>query len=173
MSSPDAVVAHRLRTALLLLAGAVALGALAELAMLRHWSDVQQLVPWVLAALVGLAAAALLGRRTPSWVVYAARAVGVIAALGSGYGVLIHILSNFEAGPLDFRYADRWEQLPMVQQIWLAATGGVGPAPALAPGMVALGGVCLLLGTLDRARDTSLGGAAAGRTAARSAGPRG
>lgn len=143
-------LALRLRTALVLLATAVALGAAAELAMLRHWHGWQQLVPWVVVGLLGLAAAALLLSRPTGSVVAAARVVGALTATGSAYGVLIHVLRNFQSGPLDARYAESWDGLPWLEQVWLASTGGVGPAPSLAPGMLALGGVCLVLGTLGR-----------------------
>src|SRR6185436_4524920 len=38
---------ERLRTFLLWLAGASAVGTMVELAMLRHWTKLDQLIPWV------------------------------------------------------------------------------------------------------------------------------
>ena len=144
-------LAARLRAALILLAGAVALGAGAELAMLRHWNGIQQVVPWLVAAGVLLGAGVLWVRRTRMTVTLA-RVSGAVAALGGAYGVVIHVLSNYQAGPLDRLYATTWDALPLVTRLWLAATGGTGPAPPLAPGMLALAGVCLILGSLGPLR---------------------
>ena len=144
-------LAARLRAALVLLAGAVPLGAGAELAMLRHWSGIQQVVPWFVAAGVLLGAGMLWVRRTRMTVVLA-RVSGAIAALGGTYGMVIHVLSNYQAGPLDRLYATTWDTLPLLTRLWLAATGGTGPAPPLAPGMLALAGVCLVLGSLGPLR---------------------
>jgi hypothetical protein len=64
------------------------------------------------------------------------------------FGVYEHIASNYEAGPLDFRYADRWATMSMPARVWAAASGTVGPSPALAPATLALAGACLVLATI-------------------------
>jgi hypothetical protein len=96
-----------------------ALGACAELAMLRHWQGPGQLVPWA-----------------------------VLAVLGGAFGVYEHVGANLAAGPLSGRYAADWESMPAVSQLWAAATGAVGTSPVLAPGMVGLAGALLWLGAL-------------------------
>jgi len=45
-------------------------------------------------------------------------------------------------------YADTWDSRPAVEQLWLAATGTVGPAPPLAPGVLAEIGLALFLASL-------------------------
>jgi hypothetical protein len=52
---------------------------------------------------------------------------------------------NHDSGPLDQRYADTWESMPATQQWWYAATKTVGPAPTLAPGVLAQTSLLLLL----------------------------
>jgi len=119
-------------------------GVSVELAMLRHWTSNLQLIAWL--ALVALAGTCVLvGRaRSPS----ERRAARVVARPTAGlspFGVLEHILSNFEAGALDAVCGDQWESLSLGQRWWLAATHGVGPPPPLAPGILLYVGICLLL----------------------------
>ena len=138
------------RRVLIGLAGATALGACVELAMLRHWKKPTQLVPWVLLAVV-LAAAGLLWTHRSVVTVRAARVVGVVGvvgALGAAVGVWEHIESNMETAPLSAAWSATWDSLPASAQFLQAATGGAGGAPPLAPGFLALSGICLTLATL-------------------------
>jgi hypothetical protein len=121
-----------------------ALGACAELAMLRHWQSPAQLVPWAVLTVLLLAAAAWLVRR--SWATARVlQAAAVAAVLGSAFGIYEHVGANLGAGPLSGRYAGKWESMSAMSQLWTAATGAVGAAPLLAPGMVGLAGVLLWL----------------------------
>jgi hypothetical protein len=66
--------------------------------------------------------------------------------------VLEHILTNFNAGELDQRFADTWDSLPLLERGWYAVTKTVGPAPTLAPGVLGQTALLLLLATLCNAR---------------------
>jgi hypothetical protein len=57
-------------------------------------------------------------------------------------------VENLGAGPLDRNYATTWDGLSFMEQLWLATTGGVGPAPVLAPGSLAEIALAILLATI-------------------------
>jgi hypothetical protein len=121
-----------------------------ELASERHWNGWEQLVPWV--ALVALLAAVALllipgGRGTT-----AARVLAVLVLGASVYGVLEHLLENVGTGRLDQRYGDIWESLSLFERGWYAITKTVGPAPPLAPGVLAQTALLLLLATICNPR---------------------
>ncbi|WP_262106654.1 hypothetical protein [Arthrobacter sp. Marseille-P9274] len=121
-----------------------ALGACVELAMLRHWHDAGQLVPWAVLAVLLAAAAAWLVRRSVA-TARIMQGTAIVAVLGSAFGVYEHIGANLAAGPLSGRYSAVWDSMSAVSQLWAAATGSVGASPVLAPGMVGLAGVLLWL----------------------------
>ncbi|MGE0570023.1 MAG: hypothetical protein AB7H85_11050 [Dehalococcoidia bacterium] len=138
--------ATTLRAGVLALALASMAGTAAELAMERHWNSPVKLVPWfALGALLAIWPVATWVPRAGRWVVW-----GVcVAVVGvSGFGVYEHILENHTAGPLDFRYAARWDSMPTVEQWWQAATKGVGPAPVLAAGVLTQSACLIALATL-------------------------
>jgi hypothetical protein len=144
---PAELLAGRLRLGLLVLAGAGVAGTAMELAFLRHWNGLEQLIPW--AALAVLAAAVLLVAVRPSaGRVHLGRAAGATGSAAGLYGVWTHVVENYHAGPLDGIYGPRWDAMTALDRIWTAATGGVGPAPTLAPAALAQIGLCLLLATL-------------------------
>jgi hypothetical protein len=68
------------------------------------------------------------------------------------YGVITHIVVNYDAGVLDQRYAGTWDSLPVLQRWWYATTKTVGPAPTLAPGVLGQTALLLLLATLTGRR---------------------
>ena len=121
-----------------------------ELATDRHWNGFEQLIPW--GALAVLAVATLLAVLPRGWGVTAARVLALLVLAASVYGVITHIVVNYDAGVLDQRYADTWNGLPTLQRWWYAVTKTVGPAPTLAPGVLAQTALLLLLGTLDGLR---------------------
>ena len=126
------------------------LAAAFELASERHWNGVEQLIPWIALAALAAAVGLLLvpgGRGVP-----AARVLAVLVLGASAYGVLDHVLVNFESGALDQRYAESWDTMPALQQWWLAVTKTVGPAPTLAPGVLGQSALLLLLASVGRAR---------------------
>ncbi|HEY3336181.1 MAG TPA: hypothetical protein VGK16_13195 [Candidatus Limnocylindrales bacterium] len=132
------------------LLGLAALGlarTVLELAFLRHWSGATQLLVWP--GVIALAAALLALVRHPSArAVRIARAMALVVVAIAVVGVGFHVLENLDAGPLDRAYAATWDRLIGLGQLWLATTGGVGPAPVLAPGALAEIALCLLLATL-------------------------
>jgi hypothetical protein len=121
------------------------IGTAFELATLKHWNGTMQLVPW--AALVVLAGALAVhaGRSGRTFLV---RALAMLVLLTSLYGVLEHALVNYDSGPLDQRFADRWDALSPWLQWWYAITRTVGPAPTLAPGMLGQAALTLMLATV-------------------------
>ncbi|MEA2972146.1 MAG: hypothetical protein QOG82_604 [Actinomycetota bacterium] len=142
----DATVdpARPLRLGLLLLAGLGTAGTALELAVLRHWGSTIQLVPWaaVIATAVAVAAMAV---RPSSRTVRIVRWVAVALCLVAAFGTYEHVLSNYHAAPLDFRFATRWPTMSAPARWWAAASGAVGPSPALAPAVLAQSALCLLL----------------------------
>lgn len=141
------------RSALTWLGLGTALGAVAELAMLRHWQGPGQIVPWALLAVLLAAAVAWLVRRR-TWTARAARTAGAVAVLGSGYGLYEHLKGNLADGALDPRYAEVWASMSAPARWWAAGTGAVGDSPLLAPGMIGLAGALLWLATLRWRRGT-------------------
>jgi hypothetical protein len=134
------------RRGVLALAGLGLLGTTVELVFLRHWTSLTQLVVWpgVVALAIGLW---LVVRAPTARRVERARILALVVLVIAATGVALHVHANLDAGPLDRRYATTWDTLGSVEQWWLAITGGVGPAPVLAPGALAEIGLTLLLGT--------------------------
>ena len=130
------------------------LAAAFELASERHWNGTEQLIPWVALAILAVGVALLLAPGGRG--VRAARLLAVLVLAASAYGVLDHILVNYESGALDQRYADSWETLPALQQWWLAVTKTVGPAPTLAPGVLGQSALLLVLASIGSRRDEEL-----------------
>ena len=136
-----------LRRALLALAGAGVAVTAVELAMLRHWGSFTRNIPW---AVLAITAAAIVGVAVrPSRPMFVtARITAAVVTASTAYGIVQHVIANHDAGPLDARYADRWDSMSAWSQWWAAATESVGPSPPLAPAALALGGVCLWLATI-------------------------
>lgn len=145
--SAEAALVSTYRRILTIIGVGTVLGAFAELASLRHWTTPFQLVPWVVLAILLVAALAWWLRRT-TLTMRTLRGAAILAALGSGFGVYQHIEANLESGPLDAGYSASWATMSTPAQLWTAASGGVGPSPPLAPGMIGLAGVLLWLATL-------------------------
>ena len=145
-TSPDSA-SPLLRRGLLGL-GALTTGGIAvELAVEHHWTSPSQLIAWVAVAGVAVALALLAG--SPSRArVRVAQGLAVIVILGAVLGIWEHAASNYDAGELDFRYADTWESVPEPTRWWLAVSKTVGPSPPLAPGALAQASLCVLLASL-------------------------
>ncbi|HEX3623003.1 MAG TPA: hypothetical protein VHT97_11870 [Acidimicrobiales bacterium] len=131
-------------------AGLAAVGVAAtavELALIRHWTSTEQLIPWAaLGALVlGLA---LLVARPSRGRLRAIRALTLAVVLTAAFGIFEHVHANYEAAPLDFRYTNRWATMSTSSKWWAAASQSVGPSPTLAPGVLAQSALCLLFATL-------------------------
>ncbi len=80
------------------------------------------------------------------------RVLAVVVLGASMYGVLDHVLVNYESGVLDQRYSESWDTLPVGEQWWLAVTKTVGPAPTLAPGVLGQSGLLLVLASVGWTR---------------------
>lgn len=142
--SPHDAIARRLRAGLLGIAALGILGTAVELWSLHHWESPEQLIPWVVLGLLGLAVLAVAVR--PARLVVRGGLALAAGAVGAGvYGIIDHVSSNLAAGPLDRDYGSRWATMGTLDRWWAAATGKVGPAPMLAPGVLAQVGLCLLL----------------------------
>jgi len=70
-------------------------------------------------------------------VVRGVRLLAVAVAVASAIGVYVHIDVNYQSGPLDYRYAAIWETMPDPTRWWAALSKTVGPAPPVAPGVLA------------------------------------
>jgi hypothetical protein len=76
------------------------------------------------------------------------RASLVLVAIASIVGVYEHLHENFIAGPLDYRYTDRWDQMSARSQWWAAFSKTVGPAPTLAASVLLQAALLLYAATL-------------------------
>jgi hypothetical protein len=119
-----------------------------ELYSVDHWNSLEQLVPWVALAVLAVATALVVVSRGA----VPARALALLVLAASVYGVVDHALVNFGSGPLDQRFADSWDALPLLTRVWYAVTTEVGPAPTLAPGVLGQTALLLVLATLGDAR---------------------
>lgn len=145
LAGPD--VATTLRRGILALAALGVVGTSVELVFLRHWTEATQLIVWPAMLLLAVGVLIVARRPTPERIRWARRLAGVVLVIAI-LGVLIHVHANLEAAPLDGDYEATWSTLPTLQQWWLAITGGVGPAPTLAPGALAEIAFALLLATV-------------------------
>lgn len=141
------------RWSLLGLAALGTAGTAVELAMLRHWKSPVQMIPWAALAVLAVSIV-LVARGTSARIVKGVRAGAFSAAVVSVVGVVEHALGNYNAGPLDRHYAATWATMSVASRWWAATTGSVGPAPTLAPLVLAQVAVCISLATL---RHPSLG----------------
>ena len=136
-----------LRRCLIALAALSVAGLAGDLAMLRHWQNAVQLIPWFSLGVAAVAIALLLARpsRGAVWLV---RTLSLAVALSAAFGVFQHVLANYESGPLDFRYADIWGTMSEPARWWAAAIKTVGPAPPLAAAALGNAALCVLMATV-------------------------
>lgn len=145
--------AQALRRGVLGLAALGVIGAVIELATLRHWDSAVQLIPWVALAVLGVLVVAL-AVRPSALVIRGARSGGAVALVASLFGMWEHVSSNMEAGVLDRVWGASWDNLSWFSRVWHSMNGDVGPSPLLAPGVIAQIGLCLVLATIGaRAAD--------------------
>lgn len=119
-----------------------------ELATESHWNDFPQLIPWFALAVLAVALVLTVLRGRGAHVL--ARVLILVVLGASMYGVWDHVAANYNAGPLDYRFADTWDSLSTAQRLWYAATKQVGPSPPLAPGVLAQTALLLLIAGLLR-----------------------
>src|SRR5262249_12121153 len=106
-----------------------------------------QLIPWYTLAVVAAALLLVVAFPGPA-VLRLVRALMVAAAVSAFFGVYEHVRENYRAGPLDFRYTDRWPTMSTASQVWAAVSKAVGPAPTLAPLVLAQAAVLLFCAPL-------------------------
>ena len=136
MIAVPATLSERLRLGILGLAALGIVGTTIELVFLRHWSSTLALIVWP--ALIALAIAFRAVAFGPTdRRIRRARWLALAVVVVGGLGVGVHVWANLEAGPLDQAYETTWSTMSVVEQWFLALTGGVGPAPTLAPGALA------------------------------------
>ena len=136
-----------LRLGLLALAGLGIAGTTVELVFLRHWGALDRTIVW--AGMLALAGAVLaLWRARSAGAVMVVRVLAVVAVVVALTGVGFHVLENLDAGPLNGDFAATWDQRSFAEQLFLATTGGVGPAPVLAPGSILEIALALALATV-------------------------
>ena len=138
------------RDGFLVIAVLITLGTAAELASERHWHGAVQLIPWVAIALLIAAIAFAVGRGVTQAPVrrWNARWLAGIVVVSGLVGVYEHVAENYRAGPLDYRYTDRWPSMSTGARFWAAMSKTVGPAPVLAPGALCIAALCVVLATL-------------------------
>ena len=139
---------ERVRRALVALAGLVVVGTAIELAALRHWKSFDQVIPWIVLGACGLGITALLVRPT-RFLVLAAKRTSLLTLAASALGIFEHVKGNYESGPLDRVYGEKWDSMSAVSRFWHAVDGSVGPSPLLAPGALGLIGLLVFLSTVD------------------------
>ena len=96
-----------LRRCLIVLAAVGVVATAVELAMLRHWKGFLQLIPWFALAVIS-AALILLVVRPGRGTLRLVQTLALVVVLVAGLGVVEHVMANYNAAPLDFRYAARW-----------------------------------------------------------------
>ena len=140
-------VATTLRRGILALAAIGIAGTTVELVFLRHWSGATQLVVWPAMLLLVVGLWVVVRRPSVSGIRWA-RILSATVLVFAAVGIALHVRGNLEAGPLDRVYATTWDGLSSLEQWWLAITGGVGPAPVLAPGALSEIALMILLATV-------------------------
>jgi hypothetical protein len=135
-----------------LLATMAVAGTAVELATDRHWDSPIQLIPWF--ALAAAVAALFLvardgGGGSRRWARPFTIAVGASALLG----IFEHVRANVEAGYLDATYGATWAARSSLERWWIAASGGVGPSPVLAPGVLLLAATATWFSIVEAERD--------------------
>jgi len=143
-----------LRRCFLGLAAGGIVGTAVELALSRHWTTAVQLIPWYALGVLTVALVLAVVLPRPG-AVRAVRLLAVLVMLTAVLGIYEHILANYHAGPLDFRYTDRWATMSAASRWWAAISESVGPSPTLAPAVLAQSAGCLLFATLGLTSGTA------------------
>ncbi len=126
-----AATAWRLRAALLWLVFIGIVGLAVILAFERHWDGYWQLVPWAVLGLIFFSFMALV--LIPSSATRnLAHLVAAAAIISSCLGLWQHFDSNYEAASRASNYAQRWDDMGLVDRVWEVASGSVGDVPIYA-----------------------------------------
>ena len=129
-------VLGRLRRFLFGLAILMFAGSLAELFLINHLESFTQLIPFILSG-VGIVLAVWVSLQPSRLALQLLRPGMILIALGSAFGIYIHVASNL---------AFEMEIRPNVTagEVFFEALGGVNPL--LAPGIIGLAAVVALAG---------------------------
>ena len=126
-----AATAWRLRAAILWLVFIGIVGLAVILAYERHWNGYWQLVPWAVLSLVLFSFVALV--LVPSTATRnLAHLVAAAAIIASCLGLWQHFDENYQSASRDPNYAQRWEDMGLVDRIWEVGSGSVGDVPIYA-----------------------------------------
>ncbi len=136
-----------LRHCLTALSALCALGTATELAMYRHWDTQERLIPWYTLGVLVIAQVMFVIRPTAK-AIHVIRGLLGLVAISSMFGIYAHIHENYIAGPLDYRYSDKWDSMSTFSQYWHAFSKTVGPAPTLAAGVLFQSALLLFVATL-------------------------
>jgi hypothetical protein len=135
-----------LRTGVIGVAAVATIGLAAELLVERHWGSAIRLIPWAALGALGWAIWRLW--RGPSVrEIRLARAIAVLSLAAASAGIVLHIIENYKAGPLDQRYALLWDAMSEAERWWAAFSRSLGPAPTFAPAALALVALLVLVAT--------------------------
>jgi len=134
--SPE-LVNHRLRRFLFVLAGFIFIGSVIELVLAEHTQSPVQWLPFVLSGLglMGVTAVLIWPQRK---MIASLRALMVVIALGSFFGIFEHIEHNLE-------FALEIRPNAVASDVFFEALSGANPL--LAPGILALGAILALAAT--------------------------
>ena len=119
-------------------------GIVVELATSRHWHGASSSSLWFAAGLL-LVALRWIGRGAPA--VCAPGAPWLRLSRWPACSAWEHVEGNYDSGPLDFRYATSWASMSEATRWWKAVSGGVGAAPPIVPGALALVAGLLVVAT--------------------------
>ncbi len=128
---------ERLRRFLLAAAGLMCLVTPIELALTEHYGEPAQWIPFILCGL-GLVAVGAVWFRPQRLTIWLLRGVMMLMVLGSGLGLGLHLLGNYQ-----FEQEIRPSAAGL--EVFLEALKGANPL--LAPGILALAGLLALAAT--------------------------
>jgi hypothetical protein len=135
------------RGALAVLAAGITAGTAVELAMARHWQNLEQGIPWLALVMMTVALGLVLLRPTARRLRVARALAGIVLVMAC-IGVWRHVAANYDAATLDFQFGPRWPHMSAAARWWAAFIDSVGPAPTLAPLVLAQAAVCVVLATI-------------------------
>jgi len=147
-SSTETAREHRLRQALLVIAALTIAGTAVELVVQHHWTKPTQLVAWLAVLALAIDEVWLI-RAGTARDIKGVRVVAYVVMASAVLGMFLHVLGNYEAGPLDAVYGEKWDSMSELNRWWQSTIQAVGPSPALAPGTLIIAALCLLFAARD------------------------
>ncbi len=133
----DAAMVAWFRRFLLVMAGAMCAGVVAELWLTGHYDEPLQLVPFIVCG-IGLALLVAALARPQRGLLRALQALMIATAIAGGVGTLVHLRGNLELAQ-EVKPAQAQSQ-----PLWMALTGH---SPPLAPGALGITALIALAAT--------------------------